>query len=198
MIRNTPLYYGERLNRDFGIYAQDSWRVARLTVNAGIRWENVKAQFASESPAGPSPPTRSTADIESLPNWKDWAPRFGVVYDLMGNGRTAIKCSLNRYNQIRATGIAANYNPFLSQTVQLPWRTSTATTSPKASEAAPVPTRRMRDRLHNAVLELRNRGAQRVWQLPACVEPRERARSSTRVGAPAVRCGSWFKGTSTT
>ena len=86
VIRNTPLYYGERLNRDFGIYAQDSWRVARLTVNAGIRWENVKAQvLASESPAGRFAPTRSTADIESLPNWKDWAPRFGVVYDLMGN-----------------------------------------------------------------------------------------------------------------
>ena len=123
VIRNTPLYYGERLNRDFGIYAQDSWRVARLTVNAGIRWENLKAQvLASESPAGRFVPTRSTADIESLPNWKDWAPRFGVVYDLMGNGRTAIKYSLNRYNQIRTTGIAANYNPFLSQTVQLPWR----------------------------------------------------------------------------
>ena len=41
---------------------------------------------------------------------------------VMGNGRTAIKYSLNRYNQIRTTGIAANYNPFLSQTVQLPWR----------------------------------------------------------------------------
>ncbi len=124
IIRNTPLYYGERLNRDFGIYAQDSWRLDRLTVNAGIRWENLKAQvLASDSAAGRFVPSRSFTAIDNLPNWKDWAPRFGVVYDLFGNGKTAIKYSLNRYNQIRTTGIATNYNPFLSQTsASLPWR----------------------------------------------------------------------------
>lgn len=124
IIRNTPLYYGERLNRDVGIYAQDSWRLSRLTLNAGIRWENLKAQvLASESPAGRFVPARSTDAIESLPDWKDWAPRFGAVYDLFGKGKTAVKYSLNRYNQIRTTGIATNYNPFLSQTsASLPWR----------------------------------------------------------------------------
>ncbi|MFN2447629.1 MAG: carboxypeptidase regulatory-like domain-containing protein [Vicinamibacterales bacterium] len=122
-IRNTPLFYGERLNRDLGIYAQDSWRLNRLTVNGGIRWENVKAQVhASESPAGRFVPARSTPVIENVPNWKDWAPRFSAVYDLFGNGKTALKYSINRYNQIRTTGIAANYNPFLSQTATLPWR----------------------------------------------------------------------------
>jgi len=124
IIRNTPLYYGERLNRDVGLYAQDSWRLKRLTLNGGIRWENLKAQvLASESPAGRFVPARSTAAIPNLPNWKDWAPRFGAAYDLFGNGKTAIKYSLNRYNQIRTTGIATNYNPFLSATsTALPWR----------------------------------------------------------------------------
>jgi hypothetical protein len=123
VIRNTPLVYGERLNRDVGVYAQDSWRLDRLSINAGIRWENIKAQvLASESPAGRFVPARSFGAIENLPNWKDWAPRFSVVYDLFGNGRTALKYSLNRYNQIRTTGIAANYNPLLSQTATLPWR----------------------------------------------------------------------------
>lgn len=122
VIRNTPLYYGERLNRDFGVFAQDSWRMNRLTVNYGIRWENLKAQvLASESPAGRFVPARSTPDIPNLPNWTDWAPRFSAVYDLFGNGKTALKYSLNRYNQMRTTGIAANYNPFLSQTTTLPW-----------------------------------------------------------------------------
>lgn len=123
VIRNTPLYYGERLNRDVGIYAQDSWRLKRMTVNYGIRWENLKAQvLASESPAGRFVPVRSTGALHNLPDWKDWAPRFSAVYDLFGNGRTAIKYSLNRYNQMRTTGIAANYNPFLSSTATLPWR----------------------------------------------------------------------------
>ena len=40
IIRNTPLIYGENLNRDLGIYIQDSWRLNRLTANVGIRWES--------------------------------------------------------------------------------------------------------------------------------------------------------------
>lgn len=123
IIRNTPLRYGERLNRDLGFYVQDSWRLKRLTVNAGIRWEQIKAQvLASESPAGRFVPARSFSAIENLPNWTDWAPRFSAILDVFGNGRTAVKYSLNRYNQIRTTGIAGNYNPLLSQTATLPWR----------------------------------------------------------------------------
>jgi hypothetical protein len=124
IVRNTPLAYGERLNRDLGVFVQDSWRVKRLTVSGGIRWENLKAQvLASESPAGRFVPVRRFDAIENLPHWKDWAPRFSAVYDLFGNGKTALKYSLNRYNQVRTTGIATNYNPLLSQTsVSLPWR----------------------------------------------------------------------------
>ncbi len=123
VIRNTPLKYGERLNRDLGLYVQDSWRLNRLTVNAGIRWENIKAQvLASESPAGRFVPARKVEAIQDLPNWQDWAPRFSAVLDVFGNGKTALKYSLNRYNQIRTTGIATNYNPLLSQTATLPWR----------------------------------------------------------------------------
>lgn len=122
-VRNTPLIYGERLNRDFGVYVQDSWRLNRLTLNGGLRWENVKAQvLAGKSPAGRFAPERTFDAIENLPNWKDWAPRFQAVYDLFGDGKTAIKYSLNRYNQARTTGIASDYNPLESATTTLPWR----------------------------------------------------------------------------
>ena len=123
IIRNTPLKYGERLNRDLGIYLQDSWRLNRLTVNAGLRWENIKAQvLASESSAGRFVPARKFEAIQNLPNWNDWAPRFAAILDVFGTGKTALKYSFNRYNQIRTTGIATNYNPLLSQTATLPWR----------------------------------------------------------------------------
>ncbi len=123
VVRNTPLVYGERLNRDVGIYAQDSWKFKRLTLNAGIRWENVVAQvLGGTSPAGRFVPERTFPDIKDVPNWSDWAPRFALVYDLFGSGRTALKYSLNRYNQARTTGIAADYNPFLSATQTLGWR----------------------------------------------------------------------------
>ena len=60
--------------------------------------------------------------IENLPNWNDWAPRFAVVYDLFGNGKTALKYSLNRYNLARTTGIAVRLQPAASLTTTLPWR----------------------------------------------------------------------------
>jgi hypothetical protein len=122
LIRNSPLVYGERLNKDLGIYIQDTWRVQRLTANVGIRWETLNASvMAGESPAGRFVPARSFPEIKDVPDWNDFAPRLGLVYDLFGNGKTAIKYSLNRYNLSRTTGIAANYNPLLSQTMSLPW-----------------------------------------------------------------------------
>jgi len=123
LIRNTPLIYGERLNKDLGIFIQDSWRLNRLTANIGLRWETLNAQvLAGKSPAGRFAPARQFDEIKNLPDWNDLAPRMALVYDLMGNGRTAIKYSLNRYNLSRTTSIAENYNPLLNQTQTLPWR----------------------------------------------------------------------------
>jgi len=122
LIRNSPLVYGERLNKDLGIYIQDTWRLNRLTANVGIRWETLNASvMAGESPAGRFVPARTFPEIKDVPDWNDFAPRLGLVYDLFGNGKTAVKYSLNRYNLSRTTGIAANYNPLLSQTMSLPW-----------------------------------------------------------------------------
>ncbi len=123
LIRNSPLTYGERLNRDLGIYIQDSWRLNRLTANIGLRWETLNAKvLAGKSPAGRFVPERSFDEVKDVPAWSDFAPRMALVYDLFGTGRTAVKYSLNRYNLSRTTGIAANYNPLLSQTATLPWR----------------------------------------------------------------------------
>ena len=38
-IYNTPLRYKDSLDGDLGLYAQDTWTLNRLTVNAGLRWE---------------------------------------------------------------------------------------------------------------------------------------------------------------
>ena len=123
LIRNSPLDYGERLNRDLGIYIQDSIRFNRLTANVGLRWETLNAKvLAGKSPAGRFVPERSFDEIVDVPDWSDFAPRMALVYDLFGNGRTALKYSLNRYNLSRTTGIAAAYNPLVSVTATLPWR----------------------------------------------------------------------------
>jgi hypothetical protein len=122
-VRNTPIArFGERLNYDVGIFVQDTWTVKRLTMTGGIRYEWLNAQVEpATSPAGRFVPERTFDGIKDLPNWSDPAPRFSMVYDLFGNAKTALKYSLNRYNQARTTGIAANYNPLISQSATLRW-----------------------------------------------------------------------------
>jgi hypothetical protein len=107
VIRNSPLVYGEKLNKDLGVYLQDTWRLNRLTVNYGIRWETLNSSvMAGASPAGRFVPARTFPEIKDVPSWNDWAPRLGIVYDLFGNGKTALKASINKYNLSRTTGIA--------------------------------------------------------------------------------------------
>jgi len=123
VIQNTPLdSYGERLNYDLGIYAQDAWTIRRLTVNMGIRWERINAQvLPASSRGGRFIGERTFEAIENVPDWTDWAPRFAVVYDLFGNAKTALKYSINRYNQARTTGVADDYNALADETATLNW-----------------------------------------------------------------------------
>ncbi len=125
-VHNTPLaLYGENLNADMGLYAQDAWTLKRLTLNMGIRWEYLNSKVhASTSPAGRFAPARSFDEVLDVPNWKDWAPRFAAVYDVSGDSKTAIKYSLNRYNRSQTTGIAGLYNPLTVTSTALTWTDS--------------------------------------------------------------------------
>jgi Carboxypeptidase regulatory-like domain len=120
---NTPRWWQERLNSDIGLYIQDSWTIKRLTLNPGLRWEYLNGQNTSTvSGAGRFVPERTTPVMENVPNWKDFAPRFGAVYDLFGNAKTALKMTYSRYNGANTTGFAANYNALASSaTANLAW-----------------------------------------------------------------------------
>ena len=123
VIRNTPFRYRDTMNRDLGLYLQDVFTIKRLTLNGGLRVESLNAEnSALTSGAGRFAPERSFGATPNLPNWKDVAPRFGAAYDVFGNGKTAVKFSLNRYNDSRTTGIAAQYNPLAQATQRLNWR----------------------------------------------------------------------------
>jgi len=56
-----------------------------------------------------------------VPDWYDWAPRYNMVWDVFGNARTAVKYSLNRYNQAAATTLANGFNTLTSTTRNLSW-----------------------------------------------------------------------------
>ncbi len=120
---NFPITNGESdLDRSVGIFAQDSWTIRRLTLNPGLRFEILQGSVPAQSaPAGRFVPARSFAAIPNLPNWKNWAPRIGAAYDLVGDGKTALKFAVGRYMQQEATGFADKYNPLVQGSDIVTW-----------------------------------------------------------------------------
>ena len=102
-----------------GIYAQDSWRASRrMTINAGVRWEpyfgqnilngaiynfslenfrnNVKSTVFTNAPAGliyPGDPGFPPGRSGLYTQWWNLSPRVGLAWDVMGNGRTALRAA---------------------------------------------------------------------------------------------------------
>ncbi len=123
VVHSTPQEARERINYDLSIYAQDTWSRQRLTITPGIRFELFNTHVPDQaSPAGRFVPFRQFDKIENLPNWRDVAPRLQAVYDLFGNGRTAIKGNVGKYMVSFSTvGFAAVYNPMVIATDRRNW-----------------------------------------------------------------------------
>jgi hypothetical protein len=137
---NTPVYAWPRLNADLGWFAMDTWRFKRLAITAGIRWEYLSAEISAENaPAGRfvtarSVPNTTCQTVKGMGCWGDWAPRLGVVYDVFGNHKTAIKAGFGKYNSQYSTGFTNNLNPMalVTQTVAWNFPSPTAAGSPCA------------------------------------------------------------------
>jgi hypothetical protein len=65
------------------LYAQDAWQIGRVTVNAGVRYTDYKGGFDNGN--------------EDVYQADMVAPRLGFVWDVSGNGTTAIKAHYGRY-----------------------------------------------------------------------------------------------------
>ena len=87
------------VDADNGIFIQDRWTKNRLTLTGGIRYDYFRTSIP-EVTFGPGPlvPNRNFTfpETEGV-RWHDISPRSGVAFDVFGDGKTAIKASLNKY-----------------------------------------------------------------------------------------------------
>ncbi len=95
-------------------YGQDQWTVKRLTVNAGLRYD-YQYQWVPEQVSGPGPfvSAQTWPAVKNIVGWNDLSPRVGVVYDLLGDGKTALKATASRYTVRDSTAFASANNPLL-------------------------------------------------------------------------------------
>lgn len=125
--------------RDIAVYVQDQWAIRQLTLNLGVRVNNQNGRAPeTEMPAGPFVPARSFPAVKDAPNWVNVNPRLGAAYNLFGNGKTALKASLGRYNRYE---LAAVDVPALNQATNTTrtWNDANRNYVPDCDLRNPVP-----------------------------------------------------------
>jgi hypothetical protein len=129
ILSNTPLFQ-ERAVMNTALYVQDSYSRGGLTLVGGLRWERVEGWLPAQSsppspwfPEGMQIPVRILGqdavytiqrtfdEVRNAPLWHHLGPRFNAVYDVRGDGRTALKFSAARYYDQIGTGTPGGINP---------------------------------------------------------------------------------------
>ena len=124
------------------LYVQDKWRVSRkLTLNLGLRFEHDFERVND----GTSPlcqvetvfiKGQCFAPISGAPNLNIATPRLAAIYDLFGDGRTALKLVANRY-LISQVGQSGLINPLRLTNDTRSWVDTNSDLIPQLSELGP-------------------------------------------------------------
>ena len=106
------------------VFAQEQWRLTRLTLQGAVRFDRATSWFPAQQ-EGPSrflPAPLLIPKTRGVDSYKDFSPRLGIVYDVSGDGTTALRMHVGRYLEgAGASGNYANTNP----TLRLPQTTMT-------------------------------------------------------------------------
>ena len=87
------------VTRDLGLFAQDRWTLNRWTLSGGIRYDSFGSKFPEQGIAGTFFGKSINLNFPEAKNLalNDITPRLGATYDVFGNGKTAVKATLNKY-----------------------------------------------------------------------------------------------------
>jgi hypothetical protein len=121
MAFNTPVIATSYVHQ-IGFFAQDSWGVGRrLTLNLGARADRATGWMPEQvSPAGRWVAERQLARRDVYDQWIGvW--RTGVVFDLFGTGRTALKGNVSRYAHQVGIGLVTTVHPFTLDSANIAW-----------------------------------------------------------------------------
>ena len=97
------------------LYMQDQWTVDRFTLTGALRYDHAESRYGSTCVGEGEPFARVQADGTKTyctpetdgVNYNDISPRFGAVWDVFGNGKTAIKWNMGKY--LQSAGISGLY-----------------------------------------------------------------------------------------
>ncbi len=121
-VLNTPLQVQENMDGQFAVYAQDSWRLSNFTINYGVRYDRLAQSIVGQDAQLGRFANSPAYDDIKIPTWSDFSPRMSVIWDIFGNGKTAIRTGVNRFMTAQTTGLAQLYSPTALTTANLTWQ----------------------------------------------------------------------------
>jgi hypothetical protein len=79
-------------------YAQDSYTIGKLTLSGALRYDHTGSHFPEQT-VGPNAwaPVAVVVPRTDGTHYNDLTPRGAAVYDVFGNGRTALKFNFGKY-----------------------------------------------------------------------------------------------------
>jgi outer membrane receptor protein involved in Fe transport len=86
--------------RTYGTFVNDTWRLNnRLTLNIGARFDRYRSYLPEQEHAAGrfNPTVIEFAAVGNVVDFNLFAPRIGVTYDLLGDGRTVLKANYGQY-----------------------------------------------------------------------------------------------------
>src|SRR4051812_4322766 len=132
---NSPVAYKQYM-QEHAFFVQDRWRPNRkLTLSLGARVEHVYGW----EPGACQPETifikgQCFPDINGAPDFTTLSPRLSGIFDVFGNGRTAIKVSGNKYQNAIGTTYLDRINPIRRATDTRAWIDRNGDSTPQLDE----------------------------------------------------------------
>ena len=124
---DLPFTYENR-SMQHSAFVNDSWNIRRFTFNAGVRFDAFQPSYPEQQKTGAGPYQQAIKFPAFKFHWQTaFQPRVSLVYDVFGNGRTAVKLAYGRYvynaGSITnaASTLAGQVNPMSLTTIRYNW-----------------------------------------------------------------------------
>ncbi len=149
-LKDSPFNTQVNVDRDLGIFVQDRWTVNRWSLTGAIRYDSFKNSFPAQdllpTQYVPNRPVVHFPEQDNI-SWNDITPKLGASYDVFGNGKTAIKVSLNKYLLGYGTagffenGLSSNPHPIntLATNTSIGWNDANHDFVPQCNLLNPAP-----------------------------------------------------------
>ena len=106
-ISDERVWYG-------ALYVQDQWTLNRFTVNGALRYDHAESRYGATC-IGPDIFVPVQLDGSNFwcsepakgVRYNDLTPRWGVAWDVFGNGKTSVKWNMGKY--LQAAGLGGLY-----------------------------------------------------------------------------------------